>query len=88
MDYSILIGSVGVLLLLLAFIMNLFNILKTSSFLYSFLNFLGAGIACYASVLIDFIPFVILEIFWALVGLWGMIKTFSKKPEQSSHPVF
>ena len=79
MDYSILIGSVGVLLLLLAFILNLFNILKTSSFLYSFLNFLGAGIACYASVLIDFIPFVILEIFWALVGLWGMIKAFSNK---------
>lgn len=78
MDYSVLIGSTGVLLLLLAFILNLFKILKTSSFIYSFLNFLGAGIACYASVLIDFIPFVILEMVWALVGLWGMIRFFIK----------
>ncbi|NQU80535.1 MAG: hypothetical protein HQ543_03345 [Bacteroidetes bacterium] len=78
MDYSIIIGSIGVFLLLLAFILNLFKILKTNSFIYSFLNFLGAGIACYASVLIDFIPFVILEAFWALAGLWGMIRTFSK----------
>ena len=62
MNYSVIIGSIGVLLLLLAFILNLFKIIKTSSFIYSFLNFLGAGIACYASVLIDFIPFVILEI--------------------------
>lgn len=78
MDYSVLIGSTGVLLLLLAFILNLFKILKTNSFIYSFLNFLGAGIACYASVLIDFIPFVILEMVWALVGLWGMIRFFIK----------
>lgn len=78
MDYSVLIGSTGVLLLLLAFVLNLFKILKTSSFIYSFLNFLGAGIACYASVLIDFIPFVILEMVWALVGLWGMIRFFIK----------
>ncbi len=78
MDYSVLIGSTGVLLLLLAFILNLFKIIKTNSFIYSFLNFIGAGIACYASVLIDFIPFVILEIVWALVGLWGMIRFFIK----------
>ncbi len=88
MDYSVLIGSIGVLILLLAFILNLFKIIKTSSFIYSFLNFLGAGIACYASVLIDFIPFVILEIIWSLVGLWGMIKTFLKKAEPSCLPVF
>ena len=79
MDYSVLIGSIGVSLLLLAFILNLFKILKTGSLIYSFLNFVGAGIACYASVLIDFIPFVILEIFWALIGLWGMIRAFSNK---------
>lgn len=78
MDYSVLIGSTGVLLLLLAFILNLFKIIKTNSFIYSFLNFIGAGIACYTSVLIDFIPFVILEIVWALVGLWGMIRSFIK----------
>lgn len=77
MEYSVVIGSTGVFLLLLAFVLNLFKILQTNSFIYSLLNFLGAGIACYASVLINFIPFVILEIFWSAVGAWGMVRAFS-----------
>ena len=78
MDISVVIGSLGVSLLLLAFILNLFKWLKTGSFLYSLMNFLGAGIAGYASVLIDFIPFVILESFWALIALIGVIRSMIK----------
>lgn len=78
MELSVIVGSVGVFLLFLAFVLNLFKILKTNSFIYTLLNFLGAGIACYASVLINFIPFVILEAFWSLVGLWGMVRVVSK----------
>lgn len=78
MDFSVIIGSLGVSLLLLAFILNLFKLLNTGSFLYSFMNFLGAGIAGYASVLIDYIPFVILESFWALIALIGVIRSIGK----------
>ncbi len=42
------------------------------------MNLLGAGIACYASVLINFIPFVILEGVWALVAFIALIKSFLK----------
>jgi hypothetical protein len=38
------------------------------------MNFFGAAIAGYASILIHFIPFVILEFFWASIGLVGVVK--------------
>ena len=62
------IGTVGVGLLLGAFFLNLFGWLKTDSRVYQALNAVGAGIACYASYLIDFLPFVVLEGSWSLVA--------------------
>ncbi len=74
MDHSILIGSIGVSLLLLAFILNLFKWIPSDSLSYTLMNFIGASVAGYASILIDFIPFVILEFFWASIGLVGVVK--------------
>jgi len=74
MDHSILIGSIGVSLLLLAFILNLFKWTPSDSLSYTLMNFIGASVAGYASILIDFIPFVILEFFWASIGLVGVFK--------------
>ena len=62
------IGTVGVGLLLGAFFLNLFGWLKTDSRAYQALNAIGAGVACYASYLIDFLPFVVLEGSWSLVA--------------------
>ena len=42
------------------------------------MNLIGAAIACYASVLINFIPFVILEAVWGIVALAALIKSFVK----------
>ncbi len=74
MDLSIIIGSIGVSLLLLAFVLNLFKRIPSDSLSYTLMNFIGASVAGYASILIDFIPFVILEFFWASIGLVGVIK--------------
>lgn len=63
-----LIGSLGVALLLLAFVLNLLRWLSAESSLYSLLNLVGAGLAGYASYLIDFMPFVVLEGTWAVVA--------------------
>ncbi len=67
-------GFIGVTLLLLAFFLNLMNKIKTDSLTYLLLNFLGAGIACLASVLLNYMPFVILEGCWALVSAVGLVK--------------
>lgn len=62
------IGSLGVALLLLAFLLNLVRVLSTESYPYTALNLAGASLAGYASYLIGFVPFVILEGTWAVVA--------------------
>ena len=79
MNYIDWTGFIGVTLLLLAFFLNLMNKIKTDSLTYLLLNFLGAGIACLASVLLNYMPFVILEGCWALVSAFGLAKLGAKK---------
>jgi len=55
------IGSIGVALLLLAFLLNLVRVLTPESYPYTALNFAGASLAGFASYLIGFMPFVVLE---------------------------
>ena len=67
------VGSLGVALLLLAFSLNLFGWLPRASRFYHGLNVLGAGLACYASWIIEFLPFVVLEGTWALVAFTALL---------------
>ena len=69
------IGSVGVALLLGAFALNLAGKLARGSRVYSGLNALGAGIACYASWRIGFMPFVVLEGAWMAVALVAFVRS-------------
>jgi hypothetical protein len=75
MNFSDLLGSIGVFILLIAFVLNLLKRIKTGGRVYSILNLIGAGIACYASWLIHYIPFVILEGVWTIVSLTAMVKS-------------
>ena len=68
------IGSVGVALLLGAFIATQCGALSTSSRIYQSMNALGAGIAGYASWGIGFMPFVILEAIWCAVALVSLFR--------------
>jgi hypothetical protein len=72
MSYSSIIGSLGVTLLLAAYFLNLFRYIPQESRLYILLNIIGAGLSCYASVLIRYWPFVILEGCWFLVSIAGL----------------
>ena len=79
MQFPVIIGSIGVGLLLLAFFLNLFKILMQDKKLYVLMNLIGGGLAAYASVLIGFIPFVILEGAWAVVALVKLVNLFKKQ---------
>jgi hypothetical protein len=67
------IGTAGVGLLLLAFLLQRLG--RIAERPYAALNVVGAGAAAVASMLIGFIPFVVLELVWSLVALasllWG-----------------
>jgi hypothetical protein len=65
MKPSDLIGSIGVIILLIAFLLNLYKRIATTSKVYSLLNFIGAALCGYSSYLISFYPFVVLESIWA-----------------------
>ena len=75
MNYTDWIGSIGVGLILCAYFAGTFNLISVNSRLFFALNAIGAGLACYASYLIYYWPFVILEGTWMLVSLIGFIKS-------------
>ena len=77
--YSVIIGSVAVAFLLLAFFLNLFGFIKRDSKAYTFMNVAGGFLSSYASWLIDYIPFVILEAVWGLVALVALIRILIRK---------
>lgn len=72
MNISDILASVGVIILLIAFLLNLYKKLHTQSRIYGSMNFIGAGICCYSSYLISFYPFVVLEGVWAFVALLSL----------------
>ncbi|NHN24599.1 hypothetical protein FIA58_002825 [Flavobacterium jejuense] len=72
------IGFIGVTILLIAYFLNLRNILKKESVTYLLLNFIGAGLACLASVLLNYLPFIILEASWTLVSAIGIFNYFNR----------
>ncbi|MEK7432452.1 MAG: hypothetical protein AABZ74_04910 [Cyanobacteriota bacterium] len=70
------IGFIGVTILLVAYFLNLTDKVKKDSFIYLILNFVGAGIACFASFLLNYLPFIILEGTWTVVSAFGLIHYF------------
>jgi hypothetical protein len=74
MNFSTLVGSLGVALLLIAFFLNLFKFVRGDQFGYIILNILGAALSGYASFLIHYMPFVLLESIWCVVALLALFK--------------
>jgi len=65
-------ASIGVIILLIAFLLNLYKKLPAQTARYKLMNLIGAGICCFSSWLIKFYPFVALEGVWALVALLSL----------------
>ena len=68
------IGSIGVFQILLAYILNITGKLKNKDLSFILLNLVGAGMACLASILMNYLPFIILEGVWTIVSLISLIK--------------
>ncbi|SHN30323.1 CBU_0592 family membrane protein [Mucilaginibacter sp. OK098] len=71
MKTSDILASIGVIILLIAFLLNLYKKLPAQSKIYGLMNFIGAGVCCFSSYLIRFYPFVVLE------GVWGFVALLS-----------
>ena len=78
MNYNDIIGTIGVGLILLAYCFNTFSLIPRDGKLFFIMNIIGAGLACYASILINYVPFIILEGVWCAVSVAGFIQLISK----------
>ncbi len=74
-----LLGFTGVTILLGAYLLNLLGKMEKDGLLYIVLNIMGAGLACLASYLIRYTPFIILEATWALVSCMALLKWIARK---------
>ncbi len=72
------IGFLGVFQILLAYVLNALGKITNKSLTFIVLNLIGATMACIASILINYWPFIILEGIWALVSLYSLKNHFSK----------
>lgn len=74
MDLADVVGSIGVALILVAFLGNLVGRLAGGSRVYQGLNAVGAALAAASSVMVEFWPFVVLEGVWCLAALLALAR--------------
>jgi hypothetical protein len=80
MSTTDIIGTIGVSLILIAYFLNIFSLIKKDGILFYVLNILGGAIACFSSYLIKFWPFVVLEGTWSVISIVALLKSI-KKPQ-------
>jgi hypothetical protein len=80
---SDLIATVGVSLLLLAYVLDVTDKLEDDSPWFFGLNAVGAGLACASAVMISFYPFVVLEGIWALVSIVAWARRVKNGPKSA-----
>ena len=67
-------GFLGVFMILMAYVLNILGRVLATDMLFILLNLFGAALACLASVLIGYWPFIILEGAWTTVSLYALIR--------------
>jgi hypothetical protein len=72
LDPGTAVGTLGTGVLLLAFVLNVTGRIRVGP-LYLGMNALGGAIAAYASFLIGFAPFVVLESVWCLAAIVRLV---------------
>ncbi len=69
-----LVGTIGVTMLLIAFVLNQRRMLSEHSRPFLTMNLLGAALCAWSSWLVEFYPFLVLESVWAMVAAWGLLQ--------------
>jgi hypothetical protein len=80
MTYNDWIGTIGVGLVLIAYFLNTMKWIPENGKLFFIFNAVGGALSCYAAVLINFIPFVVLEAIWTVVSIYGLAKAYRAVP--------
>ena len=76
-----LVQVVGALFILVAYGAAQFGAMSQHSRLYLVLNIIGSGILAVLALVEGLWGFLMLEIFWAAVSLWGLLQTLKRPPQ-------
>jgi hypothetical protein len=79
MTLADIIATIGISILLIAFILNSRNLISADKKWYNILNIVGATLCGYSSYLISFYPFVVLEAVWAVVAMVSLFRSVSRE---------
>ncbi|MEP6747627.1 MAG: hypothetical protein ABJB86_07870 [Bacteroidota bacterium] len=74
-----LLGFSGVAILLVAYLLHQLNKMSKDGLAYILMNIIGAGLACLASYLINYVPFIILEATWTVVSIASLVRLLAEK---------
>jgi len=75
--FDLIVGSVGVSVLLIAFVLNLTRQLHENHPVYLLMNIIGSAFAAWYALAASIVPFVILEAVWggaAIIRLFFVLK--------------
>ena len=76
----VIIGSVGVTLLLVAFILNLMRVFTECGAVYLLMNLIGSLMAAWYAWVNGSIPFLVLEMVWGMAALVRLLAGVKKNP--------
>jgi hypothetical protein len=78
-----LVGNIGVVMLMIAYLMLQLNKLRSDGLTYSLLNAIGASLIT-VSLLYDFnLSALVMEVFWVLISFIGIFRYFRLKALRS-----
>lgn len=78
-----LIGNIGVVVLMIAYLMLQLNKLRSDALAYSVLNAVGASLII-VSLIVDFnLSALLMEVFWVLISFVGIYRYFRLKALRS-----
>lgn len=82
METSDIVGSAGTIMMLMAYLLNIAGKLPSNNLFYILMNLFGGACVCVASMLIEYVPFVILEGTWAVGAGWALYIYFKNKNDK------
>lgn len=85
MDINILVGAIGAVVLLIAFVLEEIHKLSDESIVYDALNFIGAALLAVYAYLLQSIPFLILNTIWSLVALRDVFLVWRKMGKNTTN---
>jgi lipid-A-disaccharide synthase-like uncharacterized protein len=78
------IGIIGMVIILTAFVLNLFKIVTQSTITYCVMNIIGSAFLLYYAIVGDSLPFIVLQIVWIIFSAYKII-LIVKKNEKEHH---